>query len=151
MTRNNKGFTLIELLVVIAIIGVLVTIVVVAINPVKLINDSKDAKRRGDVNQIKTALQSYYNDQKSYPTTATSIPFGAVWTVSGVTYMRQVPNDTGGSYTYTGVGTCATTCTDYQITANLNTRTTSDTNSLNKCGITPPAEPSTIDFAVCND
>ena len=47
--KRKSGFTLIELLVVIAIIGILVTIVVVAIDPVKLIGESRDAKKREEL------------------------------------------------------------------------------------------------------
>lgn len=148
MKKNNFGFTLVELLVVIGIIAVLVTIVVVAVNPVRLIQNSRDTKRRSDLNQIKAAMQLYYNENKNYPTTATNIPFGSVWTVSGTTYMKQVPNDTDGSYSYTGFGTCGTSCTDYYITAFLYNPSSDDTNTLTKCGV---SSSSTVKFAVCND
>lgn len=143
-SKLEHGFTLIELMVVMAVIAVLVTIVIAAIDPVRRIQDAQDSKRRADLNQIKAAMQLYYNDYKAYPTTATNIPFGSVWTVSGTTYMKQVPNDTGGSYNYTGTGTCSTTCTDYLITAHLNHTTADDNNTVTKCG-------GSDSFSVCND
>lgn len=149
---NKKGFTLVELLIVIAIIGILVTIVVIAINPLQLLNNARDARRRSDLNQIRAGMQLFYNETKSYPTTATSIPFGACWSsgggCTGTIYMRQVPNDAAGSYVYSGTGTCGATCTEYRITADLNTQTAEDTSTITKCGATDTA---TIDFVVCND
>ncbi|MFH1745311.1 MAG: type II secretion system protein [bacterium] len=63
--NNKKGFTLIELLVVIAIIGLLSTIAVVALNGARM--KARDAKRLGDVKQIQTALELYYNEENAYP------------------------------------------------------------------------------------
>ncbi len=147
---NNKAFTLIELMIVIAIIGILMTIVIIAINPLQQIQKAQDSKRRADLNQIKAAMQLYYNDYKYYPTTASSIPFGAAWTVSGTTYMKQIPaSDANNHYAYNGVGTCsASSCTDYNITAYLNLPNADDANTLTKCSVTASA---TINFAVCND
>lgn len=143
--RNKKGFTLIELIVVIAIIGILVTIVIVAINPVERIQDAQDSKRRADLNQIRAAMQLYYNENKSYPVTGSGPPFGAAWTVGSITYMRQVPIDTGGSYAYAGVNCTVTACTDYVITADLNNPNADDGRTVSKCGA------GAVDFAVCND
>src|SRR3989344_8249863 len=65
----KMGFTLIELLVVIAIIGILVTIVVVAINPQRVIQDARDTKKREELTQLKNSLQLYFNDFNAYPAT----------------------------------------------------------------------------------
>lgn len=62
--RNNRGFTLVELLVVIAIIGLLAIIVVVSLNVTKA--KSRDAQRIADIRNIKTALEFYNNEQKTY-------------------------------------------------------------------------------------
>jgi type II secretion system protein G len=63
--KNVRGFTLIELLVVIAIIGLLASIVLIALNSAR--QKSRDAKRIGDLRQIQTALELYYNDNGGYP------------------------------------------------------------------------------------
>lgn len=64
--RNKKGFTLIELLVVIAIIAILSAIGLVALNGAR--EKARDAQRRSDIAQIRTALSLYYDDHGStYP------------------------------------------------------------------------------------
>ena len=111
--RKQKGFTLIELLVVIAIIGLLSTLAVVALNNARM--KARDAKRVSDIKQIQTALELYYNDQNTYPATATigglclGSTSGFAAACTGVTYMAAVPTNptpvdtgcTGSIYTYT--------------------------------------------------
>jgi prepilin-type N-terminal cleavage/methylation domain-containing protein len=55
----RSGFTLIELLVGLGIIGVLATIVIVAINPTKQLEDSRVAQRLSDRRTIEAALNQY--------------------------------------------------------------------------------------------
>ena len=74
MKKTNKtGFTLIELLVVIAIIGLLASVVLLALNSARA--KSRDAKRLADIRQIASAFELYFNDCNSYPvvTAATTI------------------------------------------------------------------------------
>ncbi|HNX10874.1 MAG TPA: prepilin-type N-terminal cleavage/methylation domain-containing protein [bacterium] len=66
MIKQKKGFTLVELLVVIAIIGLLASLSVVALSSARA--RSRDAKRVGDVKQVQTALELFFNDQGRYPT-----------------------------------------------------------------------------------
>jgi len=69
--KKSRGFTLIELLVVISIIGLLASVVLVAVNNAR--QKGRDAKRIGDLTQFAKALELYFNDKFSYPTTNTSI------------------------------------------------------------------------------
>ncbi len=63
---KRKGFTLIELLVVIAIIGILATIGLVALNGAR--EKARDATRKSDISQVKTALVLYADDNSNqYP------------------------------------------------------------------------------------
>jgi len=64
--KRQRGFTLIELLVVIAIIGLLASIILVALNGAR--QKSRDATRLADVKEISTAMEAFYNDASSYPT-----------------------------------------------------------------------------------
>lgn len=66
MRNKNKGFTLIELLVVIAIIGLLASVVLLALNSARA--KSRDAKRLADVRQLASAMELFFNDKNSYPT-----------------------------------------------------------------------------------
>jgi len=54
--KQNKGFTLIELLVVIAILGILATMVVLAINPAETQRRGRDASRLSDMATVRKAI-----------------------------------------------------------------------------------------------
>lgn len=76
ITLKRKSFTLIELLIVIAILGVLAAAVLVAINPAKRTSQARDAKRKSDIAQVATALETYsIANGGSYP----AIPGGPCW------------------------------------------------------------------------
>lgn len=63
MTR--RGFTLIELLVVISIIGILSSFAIVSLTSARM--KARDALRKGDTAQLRTALTLYYDDNSRYP------------------------------------------------------------------------------------
>ncbi|MEI7620408.1 MAG: prepilin-type N-terminal cleavage/methylation domain-containing protein [Candidatus Falkowbacteria bacterium] len=92
MPKTKNGFTLIELLVVIAIIGILATISVLALSNARA--KSRDAKRAGDVKQIQTALELFFNDNNRYPTVEEWNTGKIYSTTTGVTstYMQIIPN-----------------------------------------------------------
>jgi type IV pilus assembly protein PilA len=70
---NKKGFTLLEVLLVVAIIAILASIVIIAINPNKQLGDSRNAKRRADVNTVLNAVYQYSIDATgTLPTTITT-------------------------------------------------------------------------------
>jgi prepilin-type N-terminal cleavage/methylation domain-containing protein len=103
LKQNQKGFTLIELLVVIAIIGLLASVVLLALNSARA--KARDARRLSDLRQISTAAQMEYDSTGEYPATAndfdTSMPGGfptqPASNVTGCTH-----SDT---YGYTGTAT----------------------------------------------
>lgn len=114
--NTNKGFTLIELLVVIGIIGILSTVLVVAINPVRQFAKARDTQRETDLIAIMSAVYQYSSEHSgalpdtdgnsatsNFPTTLTCIGnaspcfnLGAAG-VTGDTlvpvYMAQIPTD----------------------------------------------------------
>lgn len=110
---NKKGFTLIELLVVVAIIGLLATLSIVALNNARA--RARDTRRVADVRQIQTALELYYNDMGSYPSSV--VVGNAVTSTNGV-YMALVPKtpkpvdgascSTWNEYVYNGSATTYT-------------------------------------------
>jgi len=66
MKSHKPAFTLVELLVVVAIIGLLASISVIALSSAR--TKARDARRVGDVKQVTTALELFFNDYGRYPT-----------------------------------------------------------------------------------
>ncbi|MDP2649945.1 MAG: prepilin-type N-terminal cleavage/methylation domain-containing protein [bacterium] len=116
-TRRNRGFTIIGLLVVMAIIGMLASIVLVALSTIQ--TKSRDTRRMEDIREIQKALSLYYVDNNQFPVATTAVVLdgtdavstalvsaGAIPAVPGdpvhpsMTYTYQT-NTTGGSYTIT--------------------------------------------------
>lgn len=62
---NSKGFTIIELLVVIVIIGILVALALPQLFAAQA--RGRDTERKNDLKNIKTQLETYFNDNGSYP------------------------------------------------------------------------------------
>jgi type II secretion system protein G len=62
---RRKGFTLIELLIVIAIIGVLASIVLVALNGAR--EEAQNAKARQELNGIRSAIEVMAVDTQEWP------------------------------------------------------------------------------------
>jgi prepilin-type N-terminal cleavage/methylation domain-containing protein len=71
--NNKKGFTLLEILLVIALIGVLSSIVLVAINPSRQLAEARNTERLDDITKINQALEDYFVTNRAYPTGITSI------------------------------------------------------------------------------
>jgi len=89
---TKKAFTLIELLVIIAIIGILATISVIALQNARA--KSRDAKRAGDIKQVQTALELFFNDKSRYPTVDewNTGKIFSTGTNSTSTYMQIIPS-----------------------------------------------------------
>ena len=105
-----RGFTLIELLVVLTIIGVLATFATV--NFLGTQSRARDAQRKADVQQIRSALEFYRSDTGSYPLPVAGAVrvCGAYFRYpdpGGVLYMQKMPCDplTNNAYRYVSNGT----------------------------------------------
>jgi len=65
MKSQRKGFTLIELLIVIGIIGFLAAAILVAVDPVKRIQDARNARRWAEVNSMLSAILTKQVDDRA--------------------------------------------------------------------------------------
>jgi len=74
MKNLTKAFTLIELLVVIAILGILATLVVLAINPAEAQRKGRDATRLSDMATVRKAIDLSIADGETLLGT-TAIPY----------------------------------------------------------------------------
>jgi type IV pilus assembly protein PilA len=116
--NSKKGFTLIELLVVIGILAILLTIVLIAINPARQFGMSNDTKRRSEVLSILNAVHQYAADPVHRGVLPVGIPVSpaAAAEISDTgadlcdslvpTYISALPVDPE-----TGTGTPITDCT----------------------------------------
>ena len=111
-TKNLKlktGFTLIELLVVISIIGILMAIYLFVLKGAR--ESSRDARRKSDLEMIRSGLEIYKSDCDIYPATlGTSLVGSGSPTSCSIanTYISSVPLDPldpARVYTYTRLTT----------------------------------------------
>jgi len=105
----RSAFTLVELLVVIAIIGLLSTVAVVATSTARA--RGRDAKRIGDLKQVRVVLDLYYSENSAYPTCGqacttycdcTTVGWGGSWANLEIkpTYLANMPVDPTNTAAY---------------------------------------------------
>ena len=61
--KTYEGFTLIEILVVVGLIAILAAVTIVAINPAKNFEQTRDAQRSADVTAILNAVTQYTSEE----------------------------------------------------------------------------------------
>lgn len=132
---GRQGFTLIELLVVISIIGILVAVSIFGLAGAR--ESGRDARRKADLELIRSGLEIYKADCNTYPG---SITFGGSLVGSGSpascsgsnTYISEIPTDpANSSYRYFSTGTT------YELCASLEQGSGSQTcGGSSNCGTT---------------
>jgi prepilin-type N-terminal cleavage/methylation domain-containing protein len=101
LSYKRKGFTLIELLVVIAIIGVLASVVLATTNTARA--KARDARRRAAVQQVKLALEFYFDTNNVYPSIGPDHT-GIAWTGLAAPlapYISRIDEDPSGTTWHT--------------------------------------------------
>lgn len=160
MATNKRGFTLIELIIVLAVIGILVVLVIAAFNPLTQLKKTRDARRKSDLRQIKTALALYYSVWGEYPEDSsgsivgcesppTSCTWGSVWSRDGTVFMKPLPDDSLASnpnYSYDKIG-----IDSFTIIATLENRSDKDiVETQIKC-LGAEEDPQEYHYVVCQD
>lgn len=132
---KKNGFTLIEILVTITIIAVLLAVAMVSYTSIN--KRSRDARRRSDVEQLRSALEMYRADNGNYPNTGAEYLRATDTSLSTLltTYLSPMPVDPiqssgsdGNSYWYKPIS-CATNCYGYCILSYLEQETSAVANS----------------------
>lgn len=83
---------------------ILISAVLVTINPMEQIRKSQDSRRKNDLAQLQRVLENYYTDYGRYPeASGTSIaPKGVLkdWGTNWSPYIDLIPKDPSGDKTY---------------------------------------------------
>lgn len=101
------------MLVVIAIIGILATLLLLQLGVAR--QRARDATRISHVNQMRTAIELYFDDNGSYPAT------GTLSSVLVPKYLTLMPTDPLGGGAYGYAWNPAASPTRYQVWAELET------------------------------
>lgn len=134
--KNEKGFTLIELLVVIGILAILLSIVLIAINPARQFGQANDTKRTSAVTQILNAIGAYQASNKgNLPADVLGLTVGTPEAFNNTNfptlcddlvpeYIPALPTDPSLNTPDIEEADCAAFDTGYTITLGANNRVT---------------------------
>jgi len=86
MEKSVKGLTLIEVMIVTVIIALFLILSYVVY--ITQINKARDAKRKSDIYDLRTAFENYEKDQNCYPTTLPACGPDTGWE-----YLDRIPCD----------------------------------------------------------
>jgi len=148
LNHKIKGFTLLEILIVMGIIAVLVGISAVSYS--SYVKSARDARRKTDLEQIRSALEMYRSDNGYYPSGSGATATSLTVLTGSPKYLGSIPSDPlssqSYSYQYTASpagcnNTSGNYCTDYSLGCLLE-------NSSSSCTVAPIN--ACKDSTVCN-
>ncbi len=155
--KVQQGFTLLEMLVVVSIIGLLTALLLSNFQTARA--RARDAARKSDLRQVKTALRLYYNDFQEYPVgsggqimgcgdgTATC-NWGGSFEANGTVYMRSLPIDPVNNAPYEYQYSQTSGGDGFLLTTYLENKSDEDAEkSVERCGATADPEK----YVVCED
>jgi len=113
--KRKNGFTLIESLAVVAILAILMTMSIFTF--MTQLTKGRDAKRKADLEKLRTVLEDYLNDESCYPPSL-------VCRSDFSPYLTQVPCDPLGNisyfYSYDDASSCKSWYKIYAKLENIN-------------------------------
>lgn len=127
--KRSRGFTLIEVLVAVTIIAVLIATGIISYSSVN--KRARDAKRKSDIEQLRSALEMYRTDTSYYPNAGTGgWTDAANLTVLVTTYLPAIPSDpknTTQTYRYKATNLTSGNYYGYCLSALLESENPDDT------------------------
>jgi general secretion pathway protein G len=130
MQKPVKGFTLIEILVTATIISLLAVTGIVSYS--QFLKQSRDAKRKADLEQIRSALEMYRSSNNVYISISQNGDCSSVLTylISPTKYIEKIPSDPKNNFYYR----CNISANDFTIGAYLESQSTGSS-----CGLCGPS------------
>jgi len=125
---KKMGFTLLELLIVIAIVGILIAVATASY--LTTIKQSRDTRRKTDLEQIRQALETFRSENGIYPAQEAAMDVTLV-----PAYISHLPDDPKDNYNYAYYTNPS--YTEYSLCASLEIKpTTAISNACNPaaCG-----------------
>ncbi len=131
--NGSAAFSLMELLITVSIISILIAIGIASYTTIN--KQSRDAKRKSDIEQIRSALEMYRADNGFYPDAGSGSWVVASDATTGLTpdlvstYLPVVPTDpvSTQSYMYQATNQSGSSYYGYCLSADLESEDPSDT------------------------